>query len=318
VTGRYYHDDDTEIAKRYQAGRTTREIAAEFGVSAKAVASALQRQGVPRRKGGPRGWQGSVTFEERRAEVIRLYTSGGSVKGIAEKLRCRTPFVTGVLRDAGIPRRPFGHANSAFTDDEAQQVAAEYRAGATCADLGRKYGVSHVTIRAWLRRLDVPVRGPKTPRIWTPERTAEAVARYQRGESASQIAEDMGVSEAGVAYTLNREGISRRRPALRREQAHGWRGGRIKHGKYIAVWPDEEDLKLIRPMANGYVLEHRLIMARHLGRPLMPGETVHHKNNNETDNNDIGNLQLRQGSHGQGAIVICLDCGSHNIGYSEL
>jgi lambda repressor-like predicted transcriptional regulator len=317
VSRLYYHDYDAKVARLYKAGRTTREIGVEVGISAKAVASALRRKNVPLRQGGPRGWRGPTDSEARRAEIIRLYTADGSVKGIAEKLRCRTSTVTDTLRDAGISRRPFGHANSSFTEDEAKKFAAEYQAGATLAELGRKYGVSHVTIGACLKRLGVPARGPQTPRFWTAERAAEAVVRYAQGESTLQIASAMGTSRAGVAYTLNRQGVSMRRPAPRREKAHGWRGGRIKHGKYIAVWPTEDDLKLVRPMANGYVMEHRLVMARHLGRPLLKSETVHHIDG-VRDHNDIDNLQLRQGSHGQGVKRVCLDCGSHNIGHDEL
>lgn len=69
-----------------------------------------------------------------------------------------------------------------------------------------------------------------------------------------------------------------------------WSGGRIKHsGGYVyihvkALSTDEQEL--FRDMADskGYILEHRLVAARELGRPLTDKEIAHHKNSDKADN----------------------------------
>ena len=71
-----------------------------------------------------------------------------------------------------------------------------------------------------------------------------------------------------------------------------YRGGRVhKKSGYnvVGVYKDN----FFWPMADGqgYILEHRLVMAKSLGRCLHRWEIVHHRNGVKTDNL-IGNLQL--------------------------
>jgi len=71
-----------------------------------------------------------------------------------------------------------------------------------------------------------------------------------------------------------------------------WRGGRIKSvDGYFLIKLYPNDFFYFMCQKKGYVLEHRLIMAKHLGRCLHPWEIVHHKNK-QRDDNRIENLQL--------------------------
>lgn len=74
-----------------------------------------------------------------------------------------------------------------------------------------------------------------------------------------------------------------------------WRGGVTyfkTHGNYIGVKYvrcPAEYISMARK--DGYVMEHRLLVAQALGRPLLRVEVVHHIDHNPA-NNDLNNLQL--------------------------
>jgi len=117
------------------------------------------------------------------------------------------------------------------------------------------------------------------------------------GLTLTQISERVGAGRTRLKQWFLRENIpfrfQRSRPAGPGHQRY--KGGRTvdKNGYVLILRPGH-------PMARGgrYVLEHRLIVAEHIGRNLLESEVVHHKNGNKRDNR-LENLALyhRNGDH---------------------
>jgi len=106
----------------------------------------------------------------------------------------------------------------------------------------------------------------------------ERWTRCERNKSISKICKKCRPHVAGQKFL--------------KEKHWNWKGGKmISCYGYVMIRLYEGDF--FYPMAeqNDYVMEHRLVMAKHLNRCLLPWETVHHKNGDRKDNR-LGNLQL--------------------------
>ena len=88
---------------------------------------------------------------------------------------------------------------------------------------------------------------------------------------------------------------------------HTWKSGRLVDKKgYVKIWIDPA-LKHPRTLTGAkyvkyHVLEHVLVMEKHLGRYLTKEETIHHKNGVRGDNR-IENLELWTKNHPTGQRV---------------
>jgi transposase len=207
-----------------------------------------------------------------------------------------------------------------FSDDVEREMANLYRQGMPAHEIATKFGCKHeATIFKALTRQGVKGRGwgyGKRPAMIF--RWKERIpALWNEGLSVNEIAKQTGLMFPSVKIVLRACGIEPIPRVPSRKRHVNWNGGRYinDHG-YVEVMDDDPHYASMRG-SDGYTPEHRLVMARSLKRPLKRYETVHHIDGNR-QNNVLGNLELRQGKHGNGVRFVCLDCGSHNIKAVEL
>lgn len=129
----------------------------------------------------------------------------------------------------------------------------------------------------------------KHPSIETRRKISEALKGIKRPPFSEEHKRKMSIARKGKTRTpFSREHKRKLSEAMRGNKNPSWKGGRrLTVQGYIKV------LLPTHPHADceGYILEHHLIIEKHLDRILLPNEVVHHINGIKDDNR-IENLML--------------------------
>jgi transposase len=198
----------------------------------------------------------------------------------------------------------------AVSPDKAAEIGQRYARDEPLADIASDYSISVPTVKNIAVRLGYEVRsvGARTKKV-SREQEPEVVRLHDEGVRREDLAVQFDCSVGTIGNILRANGrMGYSKP----------KQGRAKlSGGYLGVYVELDSPYAVMRNNAGYVPEHRLVKAIELKRPLLRSETVHHINGRKSDNRPE-NLQLRQGNHGNGSVLVCQDCGSHNIGHAPI
>jgi len=183
-------------------------------------------------------------------------------------------------------------------------------------DIGKHFDVTPETVCNKIKSLGIPLRpfadqliGQKFGR-WT---VIKEIGRNKRGCALWLCHCDCGAYGKQITSVL-KNGASKSCGCLAKDSARARKGK--NHPSYKGRSNKEGYIQLLdhnHPNANkrGRVLEHTAVMAKYLGRPIMPNETIHHKNGIRDDNR-LENLELWNGKHTPGVRMVdmvefCID-----------
>lgn len=152
-------------------------------------------------------------------------------------------------------------------------------------------GIPVGTVSGILKRQGIPTprKGKLVP--YSPcERNGEKLLKMcEEGYSLTQMGKAIGAKRDTVKKFLRRHGVTKEFLTTKEGEKHyAWKGRLIDKDGYVLI--HQKGHPNARKHTH-YIFEHRLVMEDFLGRTLLPGEVVHHKNGVKEDNR-IENLQL--------------------------
>ena len=140
-------------------------------------------------------------------EVIELYQSGLSIRGISGNSNFSREKITAILKNSGIIIRKI---QKHFSNEVIDTWILDYLNGTRVTDISSKYNVAPSTVRRNLKKRGVKLFDGTQPKNFTSDIHEKWIELYMDGKSLLRIAEIYNVNKETVREYLVKAGVDRR------------------------------------------------------------------------------------------------------------
>lgn len=191
-----------EIVNAYRQGEHSIDIANRFGIHRLDVLDVIEQAGLPK---SDKRYTGEPEVSDAvRFQAIFRYRRGWSAFRVAEDVGRSIRTVLGWVRDAG-----YGPRRRDVLEEQRPLAVRRYLVGESPKSIADDIGCGPSTVRKWVRAAGHETRPPNAQQY--SERTRQkAVRRYLNGETARDVAADVGCSPTTIARWVEDAGHERR------------------------------------------------------------------------------------------------------------
>ena len=186
------------LIQLYESGVSMENMAKELGITRGTVGRYVKIFELPNRR--------AVTHKViDKEKFIEMYDSGATLKSIGNEFGVTPTTIRAYVKRFGLQMRRSNKLK--LNDEDKAKIIRMYEAGCSMSFIANEFGVDLSTVRAYVIKMGLPLRGRGRLSRQSKERVAQMITLYKAGVNMSQISKIFGVAQQTVKYTLVKAGV---------------------------------------------------------------------------------------------------------------